>query len=655
MGVSSLFSIGAKAMTASYAALNTTSHNISNANVEGYSRQQVELATSNAQSTGSGYIGSGVDVTAVTRTHDAFLTREAATSRSLAAMDASRLQLMKQLEAALPSGKQGVGYAAGEFLNAMVDLTAQPDDDAARAVVLGRAKEVASRFAAAGEQLDGLQDQVTEALKNSVAQINQLAANIAELNQRIVVAQGAGQTPNDLLDQRDQAVSDLSQLVQVSTLQADNGSLTVSIAGGQGLVVGSHARELTVQADASDPTRSALALSDGDSVRVLQSDELGGGSVAGLMSFQNEDLVDARTQLGQLAAALAGAVNQQQALGLDLGDPPGSGEPMFSVGAAVAVPNANNAVDGSGQYIGQVSLSVIDASQLQASEYSLRADPGGPSGVWELTRLSDGKVFSISSGDQVDGMRIDIGPPTPAATDRFLLQPVTHAADDMACVLTGTDGIAAASPLSAEAGSGNSGSSSIGALNVVSTTADPQLTASITFTSGSGDYSWELRDSTTHTLQSSGTGTWSAGTPIALNGFELELSGAPKSGDVFTVSQTRHPASNNGNALAFTALRDEKLVGRVAQSGGGFSGGSTVTDAYATVISRIGVSVQGASSSAAISASVATQAESARGSNSGVNLDEEAARLIQYQQSYQAAAKILQVAQTIFDTLLDAS
>ena len=655
MSATSLFSLGTKAMTASYAALATTGHNISNANVKGYSRQQVELSTAVGQYSGSGYFGNGVDVTTVSRSYDAFLTREAATASSLAAMDEARLTLLNQLESVFPTGESGVGYAAGAFLNAMVDLSANPDDSAARQVVLAQAGEVADRFAAAGTQLDKLQLAVREDLGNGVATVNQLATSIAALNQRIVAAQGSGQTPNDLLDQRDQALAALSEKLQVSTVQADDGSVTVFVAGGQTLVMGTHANQLAVMSDAGDATRSALGLVDGSTTRLLQSRELGGGELAGLLSFQNDDLVDARTQLGQLAAALAGAVNGQQALGLDLSDPPGSGVPIFATGAPAALPAAGNAVDSSGQFIGRVGLSITDASQLQASEYALVADPGGTPGVWQLTRLSDGKVFSIASGDEVDGMRIDVGPPAPAATDRFLLQPVTRAANGMQRVLDDVKGLAAASPLTASGAAANTGTGSVGALRIVSTAADPQLSATITFTSDNGDYSWELRDRSTNALQSSGTGTWTAGASIALNGFELELSGAPRSGDVFGVAKTEYPASNNGNALAFAALRDAALVGRSALSSGGVGGGATFTDAYAATMANIGVRVQGATAAAQMSGAVAAQAEQARSATSGVNLDEEAARLIQYQQSYQAAAKILQVAQAVFDTLLDAA
>ena len=653
MSASALFSLGTKAMTASYAALATTGHNISNANVKGYSRQQVELATAEGQFSGAGFFGKGVDVTTVTRAHDAFLTREAATAGSLASMDQARLDMLRQLESVFPTGEQGVGQAAGAFLNAMVDLSARPGDAATRQVVLARAQEVADRFAAAGSQLDTLQQQLREGLNASVAQVNQLAGSIAELNQRIASVQGLDHAPNDLLDQRDQALAELSKHLQLSTVQADDGSVTVFVAGGQRLVMGAQSQPLTVQVDPNDSTRAALGLSDSGFVRLLDPQELGGGTIAGLLRFQNEDLVDARTQLGQLAAALSGKVNEQQALGLDMSDPPGSGAAIFSVGAAVAVPNAHNAVNGVGQFTGQVSLTVTDATQLQASEYALRADPGGAAGVWQLTRLEDGLVRSISSGDVLDGMRIDIGPPAPAATDRYLLQPVTRAANGMQRVLDDVRGLAAASPLSAAAQTGNTGTGSVAALRVVSASADPQLTATINFTNNTGSYSWALRDRVTNALQSSGVGSWSAGTPITLNGFELDLNGAPRSGDAFSVSKTLYPASNNGNALAFTELRDAALVGRAPLSTGGIGGGSSITDAYASALANIGVRVQGAQSTADISGAVAAQTEEARSARSGVNLDEEAARLIQYQQSYQAAAKILQIAQSVFDTLLD--
>src|SRR5574337_983449 len=612
MSGSGLMSIGMKGLAANYAALTTVGHNIANANVPGYSRQQAELATALGQFTGAGFFGKGVDVTTVSRAHDDFLTREAATAASLSSMDQARLELLNRLETVFPTGEAGLGYAAGQFLNAMTDLAAQPADAATRQVVLARAGDAATAFAAAGSQLDAIQLTVGEDLRAQVAEVNQLAQSVAQLNQRIAAAGSLGQPPNDLLDQRDRVLQQISQHLQISTVKASDGSVGVFIAGGQRLVLGGQAQALTVETDPNDSSRAALGLSDSGVVRRLGERELAGGSIAGLRRFQNDDLVDARMMIGQLASALSGKVNEQQALGLDLRDPPGSGAAIFAVGDPQALANANNAVDGSGQPIGRVTLSVVDATQLAASEYELRADPSGTPGAWRLTRLADGLVRTVASGAVVDGMRIDIEPPAPAAADRFLLQPVTRAANGMRRVLDDVRGLAAASPLTASADGANQGTARIDALRVVDAAADPQHTASIRFTNASGAYAWELHDRTSNALLASGTGTWSAGTPIALNGFELDLNGVPAAGDAFTVEKTAYPAVNNGNARAFVALRDAAIVGRSAIAGGGVGGGATITDAYASVMANVGVRVQGATASAQTSAAVATQAEAAR-------------------------------------------
>ncbi|HEV8311604.1 MAG TPA: flagellar hook-associated protein FlgK [Burkholderiaceae bacterium] len=647
MSTSALMSLGTRAMFASYAQLQTTSQNIANANVEGYSRQQVELKTAMGQYTGAGFFGKGVDVATVSRSYDSFLTKEAASTVSASFFDQARLDQLKQLENVFSTGTDGIGYAANQFLNAMSDVANNPQDASARQVVLTRAQDLATHFASAGGQLDTLQSGVTQDLKNSVTTVNGLTQQIAKVNGQIAAVQGAGHTPNDLLDQRDQLISQLSQYLQVTTIPADDGTLGVFIAGGQRLVLGSQALQMQAVPDTYDPARMGLAIVEANGTRTLPSDMLTGGSIAGLISFQNKDLQRARDLLGQMAAALSARVNEQQALGLDLSQPSGAGAPIFSVGAPQALPASSNAKDASGNYLTSVALTVTDASQLQASDYELRADPSGAPGAYELTRLSDGLVRTIASGDVVDGVRIDIGPPAPSATDRFLLQPVARAVNGMQVVLDDPRGIAAASPVTATLGAANTGTASVASLRAVSPTINPSLTADITFTNNNGDYSWTLSDGT------SGTGTWTPGQPIALNGFELQLNGVPKSGDTLNVSKTLFPASNNGNALAMVALRDESLVGRTLQASGTLVGGTTITDAYADAIADIGVRVQSAKSSASISGASAAAAEQARSAKAGVNLDEEAARLIQYQQNYQAAAKVLQVAQQLFDKLLE--
>ena len=184
-----------------------------------------------------------------------------------------------------------------------------------------------------------------------VAQVNEIARQIASVNDRIAIAQGTGHTPNDLLDQRDRLLSDLSSHVQITTVAADDGSVSVFVGGGQRLVLGGQASQLQVAADPYDASRVALGIQDGASVRPLSAALVGGGSIGGLLRFQDEDLVRARTMLGQLGAAITGSLNTQQSLGLDLGVPPGAGAPMFSIGAPQALPAETNARTAGGAFV----------------------------------------------------------------------------------------------------------------------------------------------------------------------------------------------------------------------------------------------------------------------------------------------------------------
>lgn len=660
MSGSALMNIGTRALFANYAALQTTGNNISNANTKGYSRQEVQLETAGGQFTGSGFFGKGVNVTTVARAHNDFLTREAATSQSLAAADSTRLDQLKQLETVFATGESGVGYASGQFLNAFVDVVNHPQDIAAREVVLARADEVASRFRAAGQQMDSLQANVTSDLKTAVNAVNTLAKRVADINAQISLAQGSGHQPNDLLDQRDELIKEIGSYIQVTTIAADDGTTSVFIGGGQRLVLGGQASQLAAMNDSFNPSLVQIGLTDASGTHALPSTLITGGSMAGLLRFQNVDLVAARNELGQLAQALAGKVNQQQALGLDLGTPAAAGAPIFGTGALSVLASSHNAVDAagnpvasyvnaSGTRVPSVSFTITDATQLHASNYEVTPDPA-TAGNYLVTRLSDGQSVSVASGGIVDGFQLTVSAPLPAAGDRFLLQPVGTAALNMQRVLDDPKGIAAASPVTASVGVNNTGTASIASVKAVSTTLNPQLTATLSFTSATGDYSWQLVDSGTGTVTSSGTGTWTPGQSISLNGWQLDLNGVPKSGDTVVVQKTPFPATNNDNARALTDLRDARIVGLQ-----GASGGATITDAYANVMTDVGVRVQGAQVSADMSASVAQDAQAAVSEKTGVNLDEEAAKLIQFQQSYQAAAKMLQVAQSVFDTLLKAA
>ena len=664
MSASPLMNLGVKAMSASYAALQATGHNIANASVVGYSRQQVILATSTGQFTNAGFYGQGVDVQSVTRAHNQFLTGEAARAASLAAMDSARLGQLRGLENVFKTGELGLGQAVGSFLNAFGDLASQPGDPATRQVVLARAADMAGRFREAAGALETLQYDVTATLNASVTLVNALARSVAQVNQKITAFQSSGQPPNDLLDERDRLIKQIGEQVQVTRIDAADGTTGLFIASGQRLVLGADAATLVVQKDRNDPQRSAVGVQSQPGVMVLDANSMAGGTIAGLLRFQNTELVDARAMVGRLAASVGNAVNQQQQRGLNLlGSDPAPA--LFSLTAPKAVASATNAKDVNGLPLGQVSLVYTsDPSALRASDYDLREDPAIP-GQWKLTRMVSGQLsqdpadslsFSGSSAT-FQGVQLSFGTTPPQPGDRYLLKTVSDAANDMRVLLTDPRDLAAASPLTASSGTANTGSAAVtDTLVLANPLPYPGATARITFVDNSAAdpanpvaYTFELVDATGTVLLSDATPrTWRAGQSIPdstvdINGFSLTLSGVPKPGDTLSVAPTPASAlnSNNGNARSLLALRDAALVD-----------GKTPGEGYAQAMADIGSRVQTARSASTISGAVSAQADAARGADAGVNLDEEAARLIQYQQSYQAAAKMLQVAQAIFDTLL---
>ena len=382
---SNILALSTRAMLANTALLQTVSHNISNANTAGYSRQTVELATEGGQFTGAGFFGRGVRVQDVTRSSDQFLARQANANLAASSADQTRLGKLQQLEKIFATGEEGIGYTASQMLNSFVDVANQPQDLSARQVALARAQDLASRMQSAGNQLIDMQAGVLADMKATVSQINDLAAQIADVNQKIAITKGAGHAPNDLLDTRDELIKQLNTKIQVSTVEADDGSVSVFMGGGQRLVLGNQSEELMVQVDDFDATYGRLAVkTPAGSVR-LDDAAFTGGSLKGLLQTQDEDIPAAKNQLGQMAAALSWRVNQQQSFGLDLGSPASAGVNIFSVGAPQVLPSRYNT---SSLSTPPVTLTVTDGRELQASDYQMEDDPNN-SGAYRITRLSN--------------------------------------------------------------------------------------------------------------------------------------------------------------------------------------------------------------------------------------------------------------------------
>ncbi len=634
MSSTSLMSLGKQAAFAAYAQLQTTGNNIANASTPGYSRQTVQQAAAAGSSySGAGYLGRGVTLSSVTRASNLFLTSQALAATAAASADGARNDKISQLEKVFAGGDAGLGGSATQIFNAYADLAAAPSDLSARQAVLGRLQDFASLAHSASAQVEVLQSNVNSDVGGAVDSVNALATQLAKLNLSIAAANPSGQTPNDLLDQRDLVIKKIGEQVEVHTLLGPDQTASVFVGSGQNLVQGSSAHALVAQPDAADPTHVAVGLRIAGQVTALSADAIGGGQIGGLLRFQQTDLADARSRVGQLVTGLATAVNQQQTLGLDLQGR--AGTPLFAFAAPQAVPNAGNARDASGNFLAAPVITVVDASALKASDYRLQNDPAN-AGQYVVTRLSDGQPFQpVADGQVIDGFAIRIGANLPAAGDSFLLKPVSGSAGGLTALLQDPTGLAAANPVTAVASAGNTGSAVISALEISAAPAAGYAPLTLSFTDNNGSY--QIVGAGNNPV---GSGSFVAGQPIRHDGIELRLTGLPRTGDSIAITPTTYPAASNGNALRLDGMAARPLID-----------GQTVGDAYAAAIVDAGVRAQGAAAAATNSATVSTQADASLSGAVGVNLDEEAARLIQYQQAYQAAAKVLQTAQLLFDAI----
>ena len=663
----SILDLGTRALQANQLALQTTGNNIANVNTLGYSRQRTILTAVPGQFTGAGYVGKGVGVETIQRNFSEFLTRQSTLASATASADVTRADKLKQLEGIFEGGPTGLGASINDMLNAFADVASAPTDMTARTVALTRIDETASRLRTASQRLDDLQIGIAQELTQKASATNALAKSIAEVNYQISKAQGQGQPPNDLLDRRDQLVRELNQYVQTTSIPADDGTVSIFLAGSQALVLGTEAYTVSIAKDEfGDLLKNNLAITRNGVSVAMDENALAGGEIPGLLRFQNDDLNEGRNLLGRLTLAISSAMNEQHQLGLDLDGNPGGNlfTPATFDDRNVLIPK---------QYLppapavklntgaSNISIAVSDTTKFVASDYEMNFDATGTGG--SITRRSDGVVtafdFATTNPVIVDGIAISetAGPAAPG--DRVLLKPFSTSASNISSQFSTPRALAVASPVVGIMGTTNTGS--LQQISVVARGPNPPNPPTtpftpvvLTFTSAN---TYTRSDDVSATVFNYTPGEAIEGTipdlppavPLvytnALDQWSVKLQGAPKTGDTFTIEAIKQTSAdlklNAGGALAMTNLRDVAMFD-----------GAALTDGYAGLMSQIGIRTQSANFAATVSTSIASNVEKDRAGVSGVNLDEEAAKLIQYQQAYQASAKMIQIAQSIFDTLI---
>ena len=658
----SLLNVGVSALNANQQALTTTGHNIANVKTPGYSRQTVYTKAIPGQtaSCASGFIGKGVQVDTVMRNYSELLNRQSNAASAAYAADSIRMQSLTQMQDVFSGGDNGVGAAINSVMNAFVDVQAAPTDATGRNVVLTRMSELAARFNSAASMLDEQKYSTEQQLGNDVLLVNDLAAQVADLNVQISRALSSGHQPNDLLDARDQVIRDINKYVQTSQVAADDGSISLFVGGTQPLVLGASVGQLSIAETQEYPGSQKLSLyfSQPGGQRVeLTAAMVGGGEVAGLLQFNNEDLVEARNLLGRLILTVGHELNEQNKRGLDL-----NGNPGADLFALTTETNGYSNING---YVsGMATAEVVNARDLKPSDYKLVFDGGQPS----LVRLSDGKTFNGSSnppldaaalaaGYEADGLVFTVDNAVIAAAQdgqSILFQPFNRAASEVQALLHNPDELAVSSALTANINKGNQGTLQLSQLGAVATDLTPPNIPArddpvrLTF-DGAGQVSYQVFDHASNTWGPvAGPMDYVPGQALTINGWSITLTGTPAAGDTVTVNNALDLGDgyklNAGNAGAFLDLRDQKV----------FDGGTTLTDGFSAAMAVVGTRTQSVQLATKLSSTVAKNLELDRTSVSGVNLDEEAARLLQYQQAYQASSKVIQIAQILFDSVLNA-
>lgn len=656
MGASTL-SIAITGLNAAQAGLLTTSHNISNSNTAGYSRQVVQQTTQNPFYSGGGFIGQGTRVLTVQRQYSAFLGQQLTASQaSTSSLESYQTQL-DQIDNMLADKTVGLSPAMKGFYDAVNEVAANPSSISARQSMLSGAQSLVSRFQDLSDRLREIGSGVNKQITSEVTNINAMAREIAELNQRIITAEAAGgqtQPSNDLRDQRDQLMLELNKHINATAMEQSDGSYSVFFGNGQPLVVGRTANALVTAAATDDPTRMQVGMTTASgSVTMLPDSFIKGGALGGLLSFRTQSLDDTQNQLGLMAMGIASAFNDQHALGQDLSGAMGGN--FFNLPTLNVIPNAQNVSPATGT----VSLTLDDVSALQASDYTLDYDGTN----YTLRRLSDNTTLftgnaAALAATPIDGMTFAItGAPT--AGDSFRLQPTRYAARDISVAISDARDIAAASPITTKTATANNGTAVISPGSVLEPIASvPSYTLNYDLASG------ELQGfpvgtsidvtvngtTTNYVIGGAVTGIpYTNGMTVeidsdGLNGNDLQFgfTGTPQHGDTFTIAQSAANTNDNRNALALAKVQTNKVL---------LGGTASVESAYAQMVSLVGNKAREIDVNFQSQSSLLEQAQLSVQSLSGVNLDEEAANLLRYQQAYQASAKIIDISGRLFDLL----
>lgn len=660
---SDLLGIGTSGVMAQQRLLQTTSNNIVNVNSQGYVRERTLIYT-NANGLGTGDM-------LTERVINAYAQGEVRRDTSAFYASSTRYQQLANTDTLLGDTSNSVGAAISSYFEGFHTANEAPADISGRKTTLSGLSGMVNRFHTLSAQLDKQTDTINTTIGDEAKRVNSLINSINDLNQAIIRTQGTPEENLMLFDQRDEAIRQLSEKMEIRTVPQDNGSMLVNMSTGHSLVLNGSVAQLSVVPGNPDARESELQLVMDPNKVALNDKDIGGG-IGGLFSARN-DLEPAKRELGQLAAAMADAMNQQNRLGMDLDNELGGD--LFSLGTSDGLPYSQN----TGNATAKVSFVPGKGTEVTTFDYEVQFSSATGYEVFSVDK--DGNRTSLATGTtppatvQVagHGIQFDLSG-TPAAGDRILLQPTKRAAAGLEQLVTRAEDLALASPLKADKGKDNFGSGEIKLNGITNTGAgsgfgtnslDP-ASPQVVKIDVSGNYQVYAADGTTligvAPASSQGQNLMAAlenplggpkvyATPTQTPGYEFSITGQVKSGDNFTLSYNTDGFADNANGLALAELQNKDLV-RKSSNAGTSNDKMTFNEAYSSLVTGVGNTTSQAKSQLKADETKLTQSREIFESVSGVSLEEEAANLIRYQQSYAASAQIVSTAKTIFDTLL---
>ena len=609
-------------------ALATTSHNISNANTRGYTRQRTELTPLEGQSFGNGYFGRGVGISSINQITDQFVELRLQHAITDSSRTNTFLQFSERINNLLGQSESGLAPALSDFFETLQVVSADPSSTTVRQLLLTQSQTLVDRFQFIDTQLQSVLRETNRELVSQVADMNAISEDIARLNQDIITATGGsgGNLPNDLIDQRRTRINDLAALVSVNAVPQDNGAINVFVGNGQPLVINTTAISLSTDGDPLDQDLIQVATQAGSNT-VLISDQLSGGAIGGLLDFRRDALLGARNELGRIATVLGDTFNTQHRLGMDANGV--LGQDFFSTAPAQSFANLNNTGSAA------ISIAITSSTSLEADDYRLDYDGL----AFTLTRSSDGVNVTGPGPLLMDGFQVSIGAGANAG-DSYLIRPVARGAELLGLAINDPDLLATAAPVRAGAQGGNLGSGNL-AQPAITDATDPALRRSVDIIFQNPPTTFDVVDVVSLAVLASGV-TYSNGQTFGFNGWTTNITGNPEAGDVFRIEDNTGGSGDNRNALELSELQSLNTV----------TGNLTYGEAYSNLVGQVGISTRSAQLNADARGALLDAALTARDEISGVNLDEEAVDLTRYQQAYQAMAQVINTSNNLFDTLM---